>query len=296
MKNTMLSRFRAAALVAVLLAVAGLGRTLIAQTYTHNTTTLSTAQTATDTTAVLTAATAATGSSFGAVSVGQVLLIDQEVETVTSVSSTTIGVQRRGRLTSHAAGAAVYIGAPNSFQQADPPAGSCTTANFPKFWINLQTGGIFTCGANSVWAKGDTPYYGGMNSGNGATVTITAAQSGQKFLFDRAAGIVYTLPAPVPGMTFDFINTVTITSNAAVVVTASASHFIVGITHVAVSGGITGLDFACNGTTHIKVTSNGTTSGGILGGRLHFTAVSSTVWQVDGILVGSGSTVTPCST
>jgi hypothetical protein len=33
---------------------------------------------------------------------------------------------------------------------------------------------------------------------------------------------------------------------------------------------------------------NGTTSGGILGGRLHFTAVSATVWQVDGLLIGSG--------
>lgn len=281
--------------------------TLAAQTFTHNTTTLAAAQAATDTTISLTAATAATGSSFGAVQVGQLIYVDQELEVVTgtTTTSTVFQVQRRARVTSHGAGAAVYIGAAGSFQQLDPPAGTCVTANFPKFWINVgspggigATGGgrIFTCGPNGLWAAGNAPFYSGFNSGNGATVTIGAAQSGQTFLFDRAAGIIYTLPPPVPGMTFDFINTVTITSNAAVVITAAGTQFVQGVVHTAISGGATGSDWQCNGTSHVKVTSNGTTSGGILGGRLHFTAVSSTLWQVDGLLVGSGTEITPCST
>lgn len=279
---------------------------LLAQQFTHNTTTLAAAQAATDTTINLTSASAATGSSFGAVQAGQLVWVDQELETLVSVTSTSTiwNVQRRGRLTSHAIAAPVYIGAPGSFQAADPPAGTCVVANQPKFWINTitagagatGTGGIFTCATNGIWTKGSAPYFGGLNSGNGATVTLTAADSGKTFLFDRAAGIIYTLPAPYPGMTFDFVYTVTITSNAAVVITNSASVFVAGITHVAVSGGITGLDFACNGTTHVKITSNGTTSGGILGGHVRFVAASSTVWVVDGLLVGSGSTVTPCST
>lgn len=269
-----------------------------AQTFTHNTTTLAAAQTSTDTTISLTSVSAATGSSFGAVQAGQFVLVDQELEQLVSVTSTSTvwNVQRRGRLVPHAAGSAVYIGASNSFQRADPAAGTCTTANQPKFWINQVTGAVFTCGANSVWARSNAPWYTPFNSGNGATVTITAGQSGQTFLFDRAAGIVYTLPPPVPGMTFDFIVTVTITSNAATVVTNAGTQFVVGVIHTAISGGATGSDWACNGTSHIKVTSNGTTSGGILGSRLHFTAVSTTVWQVDGLLIGSGTEVTPCST
>lgn len=310
MKTTLFARFRAirAFRAAVLATVAFTvfevyGAALLAQTFTHNTTTVATAQTATDTTLVLTAVTAATGSSFGAVQVGQQVLVDQELELVTAIASTTLTVQRRGRLTAHAAGAPVYIGPAGSFQHADPPAGACTTANQPKFWINIEStplgpgpSAVFTCGANSVWARSNAPWYAGLNSGNGATVTLTAADSGKSFLFDRAAGIVYTLPAPYPGMTFDFVYTVTITSNAAVVVTAAGTQFVAGALHVLVSGAITGLDFACNGTSHIKISSNGTTSGGILGGHVRFTAATTTLWVVDGLLVGSGSTVTPCST
>lgn len=304
--QTNTNRISKAAGVAVLLACALLGQSVLAQQFAHNTTTLAAAQGATDTTVSLTAVTAATGSSFGAVQAGQLMWVDQELEALTSVTATTTvwNVQRRGRLAPHAIGAPVYIGAAGSFQQADPPAGTCVVANQPKFWINTitggagatGTGGIFTCATNAIWTKSNAPYFGGLNSGNGATVTLTAADSGKTFLFDRAAGIVYTLPVPYPGMTFDFVNTVTITSNAAAVVTNSASVFVAGAIHVLVSGAITGLDFQCNGTTHVKITSNGTTSGGILGGHVRFVAASATVWVVDGLLVGSGSTVTPCST
>jgi hypothetical protein len=269
---------------------------LAAQTFTHNTTTTAAAQTATDTTLVLTSVSAASGSSFGAVQVGHTVLVDQEPELVTAIASTTLTVQRRAARTAHASGAPVYVGPGNAFQLADPPAGACTTANQPKWWINLNTGGVFTCGPNSIWARSNAPWLTPFQSGNGATVTLTAGQSGQTLLFDRAAGIVYTLPPPFPGMTFDFVYTTTITSNAGTVVTAAGTQFIVGVIHTAISGGATGSDWACNGTSHIKVTSNGTTSGGILGGRLHFTAVSTTLWQVDGLLIGSGTEVTPCST
>lgn len=298
MKHTnALTRLRFAMVLAVLLALGLAGRqALFAQTFTHNTTTLAAAQTATDTTISLTAVTAATGSSFGAVQAGQLVLVDQELETLTSVTATSTiwNVQRRGRLTSHTSGSPVYIGSAGSFQQADPPMGSCTTANQPKFWINLQNGGVFTCGLNSVWAKSTAPFWAPMNSGNGATVTLTAGQSGSTLLFDRAAGIVYTLPVPFPGMTFDFVQTVTVTSNSAEIATNSASVFIQGGIRVLIVA--TTNDFACNGTSHLAIKQNGTTTGGVLGGRLHFVAVSSTIWQVDGITVGSGTGATPCST
>lgn len=285
-------------LVAVLmLSFAG---SLSAQTFTHNTTTLSAAQTATDTTISLTAVSAASGSSFGAVQVGQIIFVDQEPETVLSLASTVATVQRRSRPTAHASGAVAYIGPGNSFQQVDPPAGACTTANQPKFWINLTSGRIFTCGADSIWALSNNPWLG-IGSGNGATVTLTAADSGRTLLFDRAAGIVYTLPKPVPGMTFEFVVSTTITSNAATVVTDGASTFIqgniVGNVSAAASNGAANLTgWVCNGTSHIKVTMNGTTTGGIKGTRLRFIALSSTLWDVSGLAIQTVAIATPCST
>lgn len=274
------------------LAILALSASAFAQTFTHNTTTTAAAQLATDTTLTLTAVTAATGSSFGAVAAGQFIYVDQEMELITSMASTVATVQRRNRPTAHASGAPVYIGPGSAFQRLDPPAGTCTTANQPKWWINVDQGTVFTCGANSVWAKSNAPWYMGANSGNGATVTLTAGDSGKTFVFDRAAGIIYTLPVPYPGMTFDFVYSVTVTSNNYTVITSSGAVFVAGAVGVLASA-VT--EFACNGTSHVKVQSNGTTTGGVLGGRLHFTAVSATLWQVDGLLVGSGTGATPCA-
>lgn len=292
----------AAAIAAVLAIVALVGQNLTAQTFTHNTTTLAAAQAVGDTTISLTAVTAATGSSFGAVQAGQLVWVDQELETLVSVTATTTvwNVQRRGRLAPHAIGTPVYIGAAGSFQQNDPPAGTCVVANQPKFWINTitpgaggTTGGIFTCATNAIWTKGSAPFYGGLNSTNGATVTLTAADSGKTFVFDRAAGIIYTLPAPYPGMTFDFVNTVTITSNNATVITNTGTVFVAA--SVQIEGVATTFSFACNGTSHIKIQQNGTTTGGILGGWQHWVAVTSTLWQATAILNGSGTGATPCA-
>lgn len=129
-------------------------------------------------------------------------------------------------------------------------------------------------------------------SGQGATATLTAAQTGSAVLFDRAAGIVYTLPAPAVGMYFDFITTVSITSNAAEVDTDSGSTFILGQVINAVAAG-TNTIFYANGTSHVKISSNGTTSGGLKGGSFRMTAVSATVWEINGIVNGSGTIVTP---
>jgi hypothetical protein len=101
---------RSLAAVLVTAALLLCGSPAFAQTFTHNTTTVSTAQTATDTTLIITSASAATGSSFGSVAVGQQVFVDGEMEVITAVSSTTLTVQRRGNRTAHAAGTPVFIG------------------------------------------------------------------------------------------------------------------------------------------------------------------------------------------
>lgn len=131
----------------------------------------------------------------------------------------------------------------------------------------------------------------------GATRTLLAEESGALCLFDRAAGVVYTLPAPVEGMTFDFTCSVAVTSNAYKVITNSASVFLLGSVMsgnltVAASGDV----FQGNGTTHVAISMNGTDTGGLIGGRIRFVAISSTQWVVSGDIVGSGTNADPFAT
>jgi len=133
--------------------------------------------------------------------------------------------------------------------------------------------------------------------GVGATRTLLKEESGSLCLFDRAAGNVYTLPAPVEGAQFEFQCTVAVTSNAYKIITNSASVFLIGSI---MGGSLTVADsgdvFQGNGTTHVAVSMGGSTTGGLVGGSLRFTAISSTQWSVTGNYVGSGTLADPFAT
>ena len=131
----------------------------------------------------------------------------------------------------------------------------------------------------------------------GATRTLLAEESGSLCLFDRAAGNVYTLPAPVEGMQFEFTSTVAVTSNASKIITNSASVFLVGSVMigsltVAESGDV----FQGNGTTHVAISMDGATKGGLVGGSIRLTAISSTQWAVSGTAIGAGTLADPFAT
>lgn len=137
-----------------------------------------------------------------------------------------------------------------------------------------------------------------INSGEGATRTLLAKESGAVCLFDRAAGIVYTLPATCPiGTRFEFRTTVSVTSNAAKVITGAATQYLVG---GVISGSATiaegGGFWAANGSTHVAISSNGSTTGGLIGDAYSVTRISSTQWAIEGIISGSGTIVTPFAT
>jgi len=132
--------------------------------------------------------------------------------------------------------------------------------------------------------------------GVGATRTLAPAESGSLCLFDSAAGVVYTLPAPVVGMQFEFLTKTTITSNSAKIVTDAATTFMTGGLATVNSGAATGQFFAANGTTHRSTNGNGTTTGGIIGDLIRCTAISSTVWAVDGVVNNTGTAATPFAT
>jgi hypothetical protein len=133
--------------------------------------------------------------------------------------------------------------------------------------------------------------------GVGATRTLAPEESGALCLFDRAAGVVYTLPAPQVGMTFDFTCSVAVTSNAYKIITNAATVFLLGsVTSGNLTVAASGDVFQGNGTTHVAISMNGTDTGGLIGGRLRFVAISSTQWAVFGDIVGSGTNADPFAT
>lgn len=135
-------------------------------------------------------------------------------------------------------------------------------------------------------------------SGQGATRTLVASESGSLVKFDRAAGIVYTLPtAPVAGTYFDFVVETTITSNAAKVITGAGTELLIGgYTNVDTDTSNAVAAFTGNGSTHVAVSMNGTTTGGIKGTKLRFTCLSATAWMVEGTVHGSGTVATAFAT
>lgn len=129
-----------------------------------------------------------------------------------------------------------------------------------------------------------------------ATRTLVAKEAGSLFLFDVASGVTYTLPpitASNVGMWFEFAVTTTITSGAAKIITDSATTFLLGAITTVNNAATTAENFAANGSTIRALSSNGTTTGGILGDRYRVQALSTTVWFISGVLSNSGTAATP---
>lgn len=82
-----------------------------------------------------------------------------------------------------------------------------------------------------------------------ATRTLTVKESGALCAMDLAAGVVYTLPTPVAGLTFTFITTVTRTSNAHKVITNLATEFLLGAIGTMNNAATTAEAFAADGST-----------------------------------------------
>lgn len=170
--------------------------------------------------------------------------------------------------------------------------GSITTVGTLASGSQTVTGNVAASGT----VAGKAP----VISGSGATAVLTAAQSGSTVLFDRAAGIVYTLPAPAVGIYYDFITTATITGGAAEVITNAGTVFVQGTVSVALEATTPGANpgpkfFSGNGTSHVKISSNGSTTGGIKGSqyRITCTGLTDNAWTVSGIVLASGTIATP---
>lgn len=132
--------------------------------------------------------------------------------------------------------------------------------------------------------------------------TLLASESGALCLFPAATGFTYTLPAPVVGLWFEFLCTITNTSVACKIITNAASVFIGGspLTYInnttpAAGPGPKGFLFDSAASVSVNMGGSDTTSGGIAGSRVLLECVSSTLWIVSGQIVGAGTIVTPAA-
>jgi len=181
----------------------------------------------------------------------------------------------------------------NKAGQITTPSGSTDSIDYSTSsgkWKS-PTGGIVMGNASIVGITANTL------SGQGAgPTTLTAAQYGSLVLFDRAAGNAFVLPAPVVGLEFTFIVTVSVTSNAHEVVTDAGTTFLIGEVEMLADASATTLAVSGNGTTHVEFTGDGAHLGGLIGSQITFTCVTSTLWNVSGFWVGTTALSTPFST
>ena len=132
---------------------------------------------------------------------------------------------------------------------------------------------------------------------DGAAVVLTQAQSGGLCVFDKTDGALFTLPSPVVGLWYDFVVDTVVSSGSAKVITSAGSIFIKGTVNAYVTGADADLAAdAANGSTHVSVTMNGTTTGGIAGTKFRLTCRSATVWEIEGDIIKSGSVATSFAT
>ncbi len=131
-----------------------------------------------------------------------------------------------------------------------------------------------------------------------ATTTLLASQSGALCIFTQAAtGGIFTLPAPVLGMTFDFVTLVSVTgSDVNKVITNASTVFLTGgIASVSLTAGAEDF-FEANGSTFVAISMGATTTGGLKGGKFRLTCISPTLWHCEGLIVGSGTLADPFTT
>lgn len=231
-------------------------------------TTLSAAVAITDTSILVASATS--------MAAGRVIWIEQEQMVVASnyVTGTTIPVYRGVNSvgSTHPSSAVVEHGLPSDFSSLAPPIYS--TQEFQTLY-----------GRQNVIAN------------SGATVTLTETQSGSTCLFDRAAGIVFTLPVPLQGLYFDFHVRTSVTSNAHKVITDAAASLLIGsLINIDTDTSNAVAAWTADGSTIRSISMNGTTSGGLIGTWFRFTCVATTLWMVTGIDQGSGTVITPFAT
>ena len=137
-----------------------------------------------------------------------------------------------------------------------------------------------------------------------ANTTLTVAAHAGKILLTNDADGVFTLPSidvttPTDATDPNQLNNLGATFTFVVVTAATDMDIVTDGTDKFLGMVYTGITTAATGKTWVSaatndvITQNGTTKGGVAGGYIRITAIASTQYFVEGMLLGSGTIVTP---
>ena len=159
----------------------------------------------------------------------------------------------------------------------------------PNLWVagNVTVGGTISAATGSPE---------GVVAVSGATLAPAASASGTTYTLGVASGTTVTLPTAALGLSYTFIVTTSVTSNADKITVGSSNGFLIGLVQDAATVGGAVSQWVGNGSTHISVSMNGTTTGGLQGSYFTITCVAvgtTPLWLVDGNFAGSGTLATP---
>jgi hypothetical protein len=177
----------------------------------------------------------------------------------------------------------------------------CDPADTTKC-VRLDAGAVATA-TTRVYSFPDRDVTAGGGIGSKTTqlsatggLTLTTASSGATVLFDAVGATAVALPAIAAadvGVKFTFLWTVTATGNHTI--TAQSGDLLVGLALMGVSGAGDVDAYFPNGSSHLVLTANGSTTGGLKGSMAVYEAVSATQWNVYTIQACTGTQATPFS-
>tara|TARA_R100000008_G_scaffold65327_2_gene42327 strand:+ start:935 stop:1519 length:585 start_codon:yes stop_codon:yes gene_type:complete len=181
------------------------------------------------------------------------------------------------------------VRAENGFEQItiNSTTGAVTTN------LDIDTSGnIETSGTLKV--TGATNILSDYESITDATKTLTAADSGTIYGFNRAAGIVVTLPTPAAGITYTFLVETTFTGAGQIkTATTDGTDGFLGNLTMYDTGQIGETDNFQPAASNDIIDLGEVEQGWLTGGIIRLMGVNTTTWYVEGTLMGDGTLATP---
>ena len=127
-----------------------------------------------------------------------------------------------------------------------------------------------------------------------ATYTVTTAMSGTTFGFNRAAGIVATLPTPAAGLNYTFLVETTFTGAGQIkTATTDGTDGFLGTAFLFDTGEIGETDNFHPASSNDVIDLGAVEQGWLTGGFIRLTGVNTTTWFVEAYLMGDGTLATP---
>tara|TARA_R100001163_G_C5002938_1_gene151435 strand:- start:253 stop:837 length:585 start_codon:yes stop_codon:yes gene_type:complete len=177
----------------------------------------------------------------------------------------------------------------NGFEQITVTAGTgAETTNF-----DIDASGNVS-GTGTMKMTGATNFVKDYESITTATKTLTAADSGTVYGFNKADGIVVTLPTPAAGVHYTFLVETTFTSAGQIkTATTDGTDGFLGTAFVFDTGEIGETDNFHPAASNDVIDLGQVEQGWLTGGFIRLTGVNTTTWFVEAFLMGDGTLATP---